>query len=122
MGFYMITCTKNYFIFTSEIQKKRFFSKSLQTSILILDRTGKVRLFLENAKILSGLPGNITKEIEDAIVKYKENHDLAPQIHIIDETNIIDFSGLTSHEHVINAVKNQLDYNKKTQINAVIKI
>ncbi len=117
-----IKTNENYFIFTSEIQKKRFFSKSLQTSILILDRTGKVRLFLENAKILSGLPGNITKEIEDAIVKYKENHDLAPQIHIIDETNIIDFSGLTSHEHVINAVKNQLDYNKKTQINAVIKI
>ncbi|NOJ29343.1 MAG: methylhydantoinase [Nitrososphaeraceae archaeon] len=117
-----INTNKNYFIFTHEIQKKRFFSKTLQTSILILDKSGKVRLFLENAKILSGHADNLTKELEDVLLKYRENNDLAPQIHIIDETNIIDFSGLTSHEHVINAVKNQLDYTKKTQINAVIKM
>lgn len=117
-----INTNENYFIFTREIRKKRFFSKTLQTSILILDKSGKVRLFLENAKILTGRADNLTKELEEILLKYRENNDLAPQIHIIDETNIIDFSGLTSHEHVINAVKNQLDYTKKTQINAVIKM
>ncbi len=117
-----IKTNENYFIFTSEIQKKHFFSKSLQTSILILDKTGKVRLFLENAKILSGPAHNLTKELEEVMVKYREKNDLAPQIHIIDETNIIDFSGLTSHEHVISALKNQLDYNKKTNVNAIIKM
>ena len=52
----------------------------------------------------------------------KSNDELAPQIHILDDMKIVDFSSLTSPEHLIDALKNEINKTNTDQITIIIKI
>ena len=114
---------KNYFGFTCETIKKQFFVKKRKNPIVILDKFGRIRLMLENAKIISGNK-KIKNEIDTMIYQLmnKSNEELAPQIHILDDMKIVDFSSLISPDHLIDALKNEIDKTNTDKITIIIKI
>src|ERR671912_811469 len=118
-----ISNMKNYFGFTCETIKKQFFVKKRKNPIVILDKFGRIRLMLENAKIISGNK-KIKNEIDTMIYQLmnKSNEELAPQIHILDDMKIVDFSSLISPDHLIDALKNEIDKTNTDKITIIIKI
>lgn len=93
---------KSYFVFKSRVIEKRIFSKKVRDIIVALDRYGRVRLSIDNGRI-------IDNNIIDEIAKYVNiKEDLAPQIYLIDDTKLLDFSSITSPEHVYNAIAEEV--------------
>jgi hypothetical protein len=113
---------KNYYGFTCEIIKKNFFVKVRRTPIVILDKLGRIRLMLENAEIINGTR-DLKTNIESLVYKFsnKNKDDLAPQIHILDDVKIIDFSSLSSPEHLIEAIKKEFDKLTVETVTIIIK-
>ncbi|HJS63756.1 MAG TPA: hydantoinase/oxoprolinase family protein [Nitrososphaeraceae archaeon] len=113
---------KNYYGFTCEIIKKNFFVKVRRTPIVILDKLGRIRLMLENAEIINGTR-DLKSNIGSLVYKFsnKNKDDLAPQIHILDDVKIIDFSSLSSPEHLIEAIKKEFDKLTVEAVTIIIK-
>ncbi|MGB9168052.1 MAG: hydantoinase/oxoprolinase family protein [Nitrososphaeraceae archaeon] len=113
---------KNYYGFTCEIIKKNFFVKVRRTPIVILDKLGRIRLMLENAEIINGTR-DLKSNIESLVYKFsnKNKDDLAPQIHILDDVKIIDFSSLSSPDHLIEAIKKEFDKLTVEAVTIIIK-
>jgi hypothetical protein len=78
---------------------------------------------LDNAKIISGNK-KLKNEIDTMVHQLmdKSNEELAPQIHILDDTKIVDFSSLISPEHLIDALKNEINKTNTDKITIIIKI
>jgi hypothetical protein len=114
---------RNYYGFTCETIKKQFLIKKRKYPIVILDKFGRIRLMLDNAKIIKGNK-NLKNEIDTLIFKLnnKSNDDLAPQVHILDDMKIVDFSSLSSPQHLIEAIKNEIDKINTDKITIIIKI
>ena len=115
---------KNYYGFTCETIKKQFLVKKRKYPIVILDKFGRIRLMLDNAKIIKGHK-NLGNEIDTLIFKLnnKSKEDLAPQVHILDDMKIIDFSSLSSPQHLIAAIKKEIEkINNTEKITIIIKM
>ncbi len=119
-----ISDMRNYYVFNGEVIKKRLLSNKKKYPLLVLDKFGKIRLMLENAKIVKGDVNRIVSDLESEILYYsKKNKDgLAPQIHILDDIKLIDFSSLTSPEHVITAIKDEIRKSNTAELTAIIKL
>ncbi|MGD1835105.1 MAG: hydantoinase/oxoprolinase family protein [Nitrososphaeraceae archaeon] len=111
---------KNYYGFSCEIIKKKIFKKTIETPIVILDKFGRIRLMIENAHIIQGTR-EIKSNIENIIMNLKDKNDLAPQIHILDDVKIIDFSSLTSKENLIGALNKELEKITYDDVTIIIK-
>lgn len=121
----------NYFIFICERTKRKLLFKNKHYAILVLDIQGRIRLSIENCKVLDGNPKTVLEEIEYLLgISYdkrgykekKNDTDLAPQIQLIDGTRILDFSSLTSPEHVSKAIRNEFEKMNIEKVMAVIKL
>ena len=66
----------------------------------------------------------LKNEIDSLIYQLmeKSNEELAPQIHILDDMKIVDFSSLISPEHLIDALKNEISKTNTDKITIIIKI
>jgi N-methylhydantoinase A len=116
---------KNYYIFACKTQKKKLFLKSPRQAILVLDKYGKVRLSVENGEIYNGSPQELSETFFNRLKEYingAKSNELAPQIHILDGTRIIDFSSLTSPEQLLKAVREELVKTNNNEITIIIKI
>jgi N-methylhydantoinase A len=116
---------KNYYIFACKTQKKKLFLKSPRQAILVLDKYGKVRLSVENGEIYNGSPQELSETFFNHLKEYingAKSNELAPQIHILDGTRIIDFSSLTSPEQLLKAVREELVKTNNNEITIIIKI
>jgi N-methylhydantoinase A/oxoprolinase/acetone carboxylase beta subunit len=116
---------KNYYVFACEIHKKKLFLKSRRQSILVLDKYGRIRLSIENGMIYSGPAQDVMNKFEIFFNECRDgrkSNDLAPQIHILDGTKIIDFSSLTSSEQVLKAVKKELIKSGTNEVTVILKI
>jgi hypothetical protein len=119
-GLQRIYDTKNYHIFACEISKKRLFLKSTKQPVLILDKYGRLRLSVDNAAIIKGSPDEVADEVDKLLRQQSDDgSNLAPQVHILDGVKLMDFSSLTSPEHVSKAVRAEL---KKVAVNDVAAI
>ncbi len=116
---------KNYHVFACEINKKKLFLKSKRRPALVLDNHGRVKLSIDNASIINGSPGEVANKIDTMLNQSEEsnnNMNLAPQVHLLDGTKIVDFSSLTSRDHVSKAIRDELEKSTSAQIVAIIKI
>ena len=77
---------------------------------------------LENAEIINGTR-DLKTNIESLVYEFsnKDKDDLAPQIHILDDLKIIDFSSLSSPEHLIEAIKKEFDKLTVETVTIIIK-
>ncbi len=110
----------NYYIFSNAYQQKKLLFKIKKQSILVLDKFGKLRLSLDNGKIIKGDSSEISKEISNIVTDFSKNSDLSPHIHLIDGYQILDFSSLNSNKHVVQAIREQLD-KIKSEVLLIIK-
>lgn len=116
---------KNYHVFACEINKKKLFLKSKRRPALVLDNHGRVKLSIDNASIINGSPGEVASKIDTMLNQSEEsnnNVNLAPQVHLLDGTKIVDFSSLTSRDHVSKAIRDELEKSTSAEIVAIIKI
>lgn len=114
---------KNYHIFACEMSKKKLFLKARKQPVLILDRYGRVRLSVDNAAIFNGSPEEVADKVDALLHKNgSDSGDLAPQVHILDGVRLMDFSSLTSPEHVAKAVRDELKKASTSQVAAIVKL
>ena len=106
--------TEHYFIFTSNIVQKKLFTKKIKTNVIILDRFGRLKLSIKNGKIFEGEETE-TKENIKQFLKSRHN-DIAPQVHLLTDLKLIDYSGLTSNSSVIDAVTQEFKESKKVAV------
>jgi N-methylhydantoinase A/oxoprolinase/acetone carboxylase beta subunit len=139
---------KNYHIFECEKKVKTLFgyisrSQKKQISILILDKFGRVRLSLSGVKIIKGNKLDVLTDLltllgsplgpskgHDSNKKDKFHHsrntegkhwDLPPQIHLLDDIRLIDFSNLTSSDNLSKVIRDEVQKSSSKHILAVIK-
>lgn len=106
--------TDHYFVFTGHVSEKKLFSKKNRHSVLVLDRFGRQKLSLKNAKIFQGGKISILEELDDFLES--RNNDIAPQVYFLNDLKLIDFSSLTSISHILNAVHEELDSSDKAAV------
>jgi N-methylhydantoinase A len=138
---------KNYHIFECEKKVKNLFgfisrSQKTQISILILDKFGRVRLSLAGVKIIKGTKQEVLTDLLTLLgspidhrkgydvdknerfqhSKNKDKHwDLPPQVHLLDDIRLIDFSNLTSSENLSKVIRDEVQKSSSKDVLAVIK-
>jgi N-methylhydantoinase A/oxoprolinase/acetone carboxylase beta subunit len=113
----------NYHVFACEMETKKLFLKSKKRSLLVLDKYGRIKLSIDNAAIFSGRKEEVAQKIDSLLFKSNDrNHDLSPQVHILDDTKLVDFSSLTAPEHVSKAVQDALATTSAKEVAAIIKL
>lgn len=135
---------KNYHIFECEKKVKNLFgfisrSHKKQTSILILDKFGRVKLSLVGVNIIKGtkhevltdllrllgsspIDNNNGKGKFENVKSTEDKHwDLPPQVHLLDDIRLIDFSNLTSSENLSKVIRDEVEKSSSKDILAVIK-
>jgi hypothetical protein len=113
--------TDNYYIFAYEISKKMLFLKLKKQPVLVLDKYGRLRLSVENAAIFTGSPEQVADRIKSRLRQHTTTgKDLAPQVHIIDGTKLMDFSSLTALAHVSKAVNDELEKATTKNVAAIV--
>jgi hypothetical protein len=81
---------------------------------LVLDRFGRQKLLLNNSKLFLGGKISILEELDDFLES--RNSEIAPQVYLLNNLKLIDFSSLTSISHILNAVQEELDSSDKAAI------
>ena len=117
---------QNYHVFACEVNKKKLFLKSKKRPILVFDKYGRVRLSVDNAAVYNGTPAKVLEMLHSFLFQSEKrlgkSNDLAPQIHILDGAKIVDFSSLTAREHVLKAIKDELESTTTKEVGAVIQV
>jgi N-methylhydantoinase A len=115
----------NYHVFACQINKKKLFLKSTKQPVVVLDKYGHVKLSVENAMVFKGNPKDVLSKVDSFLHqshKRSNSNGLAPQIHLLDGINIIDFSSLTAPEYLSKAIHNELAKSTATDITAIVKL
>jgi N-methylhydantoinase A len=139
---------KNYHIFECEKIVKNLFgfisrSQKKQISILILDKFGRVRLSLADVNIIKGTKQEVLTDLltylgshldpiersdndKNAMFQNNKNTedkhwDLPPQVHLLDDIRLIDFSNLTSSQNLSKVIRDEVQKSSSKDILAVIK-
>jgi N-methylhydantoinase A/oxoprolinase/acetone carboxylase beta subunit len=106
--------TDHYFVFTGHVSEKKLFSKKNRHHVLVLDRFGRQRLSIRNARIFQGGKISILEELDDFLESRKS--EIAPQVYLLNNLKLVDFSSLTSISHILNAVREDLESSEKAAV------
>ena len=99
----------NYYIYTNSYKHKKLFFNTTKQSILVLDKYGRVRLSLDNGKLIPHSSTMLIADLPSIISKFSNNSDLSPTVHLLDGFQLLDFSSLNANEQVIQAITEQLN-------------
>ena len=103
---------QNYHVFACEINKKKLFLRSRKRPLLIFDRYGRVRLSVDNATVFNGTPKEVLEKLRSLLMesegRAEKSDALAPQIHILAGSKIMDFSSLTARDQILKAITDEL--------------
>ena len=118
---------QNYHVFACEINKRKLFLRSTRRPLLVFDRYGTLRLSVENAEVFNGSPDVVLEKLKSVLLKPEstklKSEGLAPQVHILAGSRIVDFSSLTARDQIIKAVTDELQSLTTTQqVAAVIHL
>ncbi len=110
--------SEHYIVFSGNVTKKYFFIKRSHNSVTILNRFGKMKMFLDNGKIFEGKKISILKELEEFLES--RNSDVSPQVYLVTDFKLIDYSSLTASLHILNMIRHELDEDKRAAV--IIKV
>lgn len=137
---------KNYHIFEYKRRTKKLFSfisrsQKTQLSVLILDKFGRVRLCLTDVSIVKGAKEEVLNDLlillggaggyrnrkkDEESVEGRNvegsQWDLPPQVHLLDDIRLIDFSNLTSSENLSKVIRDEVQKSSSHEVLAVIKM
>ncbi|MGI0010181.1 MAG: hydantoinase/oxoprolinase family protein, partial [Nitrosopumilaceae archaeon] len=111
--------TDTYFVFTGHVEQKRLFGKKKQHHIVILDRHGRIKLSVKNGRLFQGGTLSVIEEFEEFLES--KQHEVAPQVHLLNDLKLIDFSGLTSSSNITTAIKQELEGSTKAAVVVELK-
>ena len=97
--------TDHYFVFTGHTKVKKLLSKKNQHHIIILDRFGREKLSVRNGIMFQGGKITVIEQLDNFLAN---KNDIAPQVYLLNELKLVDFSGLTSKSHILEATKKEL--------------
>ena len=98
--------TDHYFVFTGNVTTKKLIMKKKKQSVIIIDKYGREKLRLKNSKIIEADSSDSISNLDKSL---SSTGDIAPQVYLLNELKLIDFSGLTSKSHIIDAIKKELE-------------
>ncbi len=109
----MVFESNHYVVFAGSVAEKRLFGKKNRNPTVILDRFGRMKNNLKNGIVFQGEKNSILGNLRN----YFDKHDgIAPQIYLVNDLKLVDYSGLVSSSHILNAVKQELDENERVTI------
>ena len=97
--------TDHYFVFSGTITTKKLMMKKNTQPVIVIDKYGREKLSFGNAKIIDGDVSDIVSGLDKSL---SSDSDIAPQVYLLNELKLIDFSGLTSKSHIIDAISKEL--------------
>ncbi len=97
--------TDHYFVFSGTITTKKLMMKKSKKPVIVIDKYGREKLSFGNAKIIDGDVSDIVSGLDKSL---SSDSDIAPQVYLLNELKLIDFSGLTSKSHIIDAISKEL--------------
>ena len=98
--------TDHYFVFSANITTTKLMIKKNKQPTIVIDKYGREKLNFGNAKIIDG---NLSEIISGLDKILSSDADIAPQVYLLNELKLIDFSGLTSKSHIIDGIKKELN-------------
>ena len=98
--------TDHYFVFTGNVTTKKLIMKKNKQSVIVIDKYGREKLRLKNSKIIEADSSDSISNLDKSL---SSTGDIAPQVYLLNELKLIDFSGLTSKSHIIDAIKKELE-------------
>lgn len=102
----LIFKTSHYFVFGARIKEKRLLVKRDRRKIVVLDMFGRPKVSLENGEVFRG---NGTTVIGALDRFFKSKHfGIMPGVYLVNSLKAMDFSGLTSRSHILDAVSGEL--------------
>jgi hypothetical protein len=114
----------DYHVFVCEVIKKKIFLRSRRRAVIVFDKYGRIRLSADNAIILNGTPEEVLESLHYLLnqsgKRVVDTNGLAPQIQILDGSKIVDFSSLTAKDHVLQAIRDELNSTTTEQVAAVV--
>jgi hypothetical protein len=103
--------TEHYFVFTSTTIKKKLFVKKTITHVVILDKYGRLKLSIKNGRIFYGEESQTKQEVKQFLKS--RNNDIAPQVYLLTDLKLVDYSSLTSNSSIIDAIAQEFKESKK---------
>jgi N-methylhydantoinase A len=91
--------------------KKKLFNKKTITSVVVLDKFGRLKLSINSGKIFQGTETETKTNVEQ-FLKSRHN-DIAPQVHLLTDLKLIDYSSLTSNSSIVDAIGQEFKESKK---------
>ncbi|MEX1995790.1 MAG: methylhydantoinase, partial [Nitrosopumilaceae archaeon] len=77
-------------------------------------RYGKMKLSIKNGRLFQGGTLSIIEEFEEFLESRRDG--VAPQVHLLNDLKLIDFSGLTSTSNIVKAIMQELEGSTKGAI------
>lgn len=96
----------HYFVFGARVKEKRLFVKKEKYRVVALDRFGRSKVSMRNAEVFAGAGAAVI----DALNGFfdSKHFGIMPGVYLVNSLKAMDFSGLTSRAHVMDAVKGEL--------------
>ena len=97
----------HHLVFTGHIATRRLFTKKSRHSVVVMDRYGRAKIVLGNARVILGGRLSILEELDDFLESRPSG--IAPRVCLVNDAQVMDFSGLTSPAHTLEAVMAEID-------------
>lgn len=97
----------HHLVFTGHVATRRLFTKGSRHSVVVMDRYGRAKIALGNARVILGGRLSILEELDDFLESRPSG--IAPRVCLVNDAQMMDFSGLTSPAHTLEAVMAEID-------------
>ena len=104
----------HHLVFTGHVAVRRLFSKKNRRSVVVMDRYGRAKATMENGGVLLGGRVSILEDLDDFLESRASG--IAPRVCLVDDAQMMDFSGLTSPAHILKAVMAELDGGRRAAV------
>ena len=97
----------HHLVFTGHVATRRLFTKGSRHSVVVMDRYGRAKIALGNARVILGGRLSILEELDDFLESRPSG--IAPRVCLVNDAQMMDFSGLTSPARTLEAVMAEID-------------
>ena len=104
----------HHIVFTGHVAVRRLLSRKNRRSVAVMDRYGRAKAVLGNAGIFLGGRVSILEDLDDFLES--RTSGIAPRVCLVDDAQVMDFSGLTSPAHMLKAVMAELDAGRRAAV------
>ena len=96
----------HYMVFEGDVTEGRIFGKRKRRCVVILDRFGRTKVMMHKGEVIKGDARELRERVCGML--RARQHDIAPQVYLVNDLTVMDFSGLTSPVHVADAISKEI--------------